>query len=335
MLYNLVFTVLPVLALGIFDQDVSANTALKVPEIYPDTHNHHASLLFLGYVADGIYQSVVTLFLPLFTYGETASNFHGFNASLYEMTIAVAIAAVFTVDIYVAFTMFSINLLSFLAILACAVSLFVYIPIYAAIITSSQLHNITPIVYAQPTMYLCVIITITLCLIPKVVARYIHENYFFDNSQIVREMQAYKRYIEQLSPKPQEKAESFLLKSPPSLSPIHISPSIDTPLSTELERATTISRASGKRKSIWYDAKDDTIAIGNTGYAFAQSPGTSKAVQVTETIERNQRQFSLRALSSQSPIRGRRTVDGSPVSAPPALRSTEDNSGFVFDSDIK
>ena len=63
MLYSLVFTSLPVLVLGAFDQDVNAATALRFPALYKRgiAGLEYTKFLFWLFICDGIYQSVRSL----------------------------------------------------------------------------------------------------------------------------------------------------------------------------------------------------------------------------------------------------------------------------------
>lgn len=61
MLYNTVFSLLPNLVLGIFDQDINSEISMQVPELYQkgvrqELYNFE---LFWAYILDGIYQSVI------------------------------------------------------------------------------------------------------------------------------------------------------------------------------------------------------------------------------------------------------------------------------------
>ena len=64
MFYNLAFTSLPVIFLGIFDQDVEAKVSLLVPQIYRTgiTRTEMSDLKFYLYCLDGIYQSAISYF---------------------------------------------------------------------------------------------------------------------------------------------------------------------------------------------------------------------------------------------------------------------------------
>jgi phospholipid-translocating ATPase len=60
MLYSLVFTSVPVILLGVFDQDVDATTSLAYPLLYKRgmAGLEYTKSIFWAFMLDGIYQSV-------------------------------------------------------------------------------------------------------------------------------------------------------------------------------------------------------------------------------------------------------------------------------------
>lgn len=66
MFYNLAFTSLPVIFLGIFDQDVSDTISLIVPQLYISgiLGLDWSQFKFIFYMIDGVYQSVLSFYFP-------------------------------------------------------------------------------------------------------------------------------------------------------------------------------------------------------------------------------------------------------------------------------
>lgn len=105
LLYNVVFTSLPVIALGAFDQDINAKAALAFPQSYLRGIRglDYTRLKFWVYMSDGLYQSVVLFFIPFFAWslGPAVSwNGKGID-SLADFGTAVAVAAIFSANFYV------------------------------------------------------------------------------------------------------------------------------------------------------------------------------------------------------------------------------------------
>ncbi|XP_078812569.1 putative phospholipid-transporting ATPase IM [Oryzias latipes] len=64
--YNLLYTSLPVLALGLFDQDVEEHQSLHSPKLYTQGQlNHHSNWIsFLFCVMQSMYYSIIVFFIP-------------------------------------------------------------------------------------------------------------------------------------------------------------------------------------------------------------------------------------------------------------------------------
>ncbi|KAG6867958.1 hypothetical protein C0993_009143 [Termitomyces sp. T159_Od127] len=105
LLCNLIFTSLPVIVLGAFDQDINAKAALAFPQLYVRGIRglEYTRAKFWLYMFDGLYQSAVVFFFPylVWTLGLSASwNGKGIE-SLSEFGTTVAVSAIFAANSYV------------------------------------------------------------------------------------------------------------------------------------------------------------------------------------------------------------------------------------------
>jgi phospholipid-translocating ATPase len=105
LLYNVVFTSLPVIALGAFDQDLNARAALAFPQLYVRGIRglEYTRAMFWAYMADGLYQSAVVYFVPyaVWTLGPALSwNGRGIE-SLSDFGTTVSVAAIVAANTYV------------------------------------------------------------------------------------------------------------------------------------------------------------------------------------------------------------------------------------------
>lgn len=96
--YNLFYTSLPVLALGVFEQDVSDKDSIKYPKLYtPGITNELFNLKeFIRSVMHGLFSSLVTFIIPYGTYRDGISP-EGWVLSDH-MTLASVIAAILILD---------------------------------------------------------------------------------------------------------------------------------------------------------------------------------------------------------------------------------------------
>lgn len=70
LLYNVVFTSLPVIVLGAFDQDLNAKGSLAFPQLYKRgiLGLEYTRAAFWFYMFDGLYQSFIVFFIPYWTW---------------------------------------------------------------------------------------------------------------------------------------------------------------------------------------------------------------------------------------------------------------------------
>jgi phospholipid-translocating ATPase len=122
MLYNLIFTSLPVMALGgkpsevilrslcdvslqAFDQDINAKAAMAFPQLYIRGIRglEYTRTKFWLYMLDGLYQSTVVFYIPylVWTAGPAISWNGRTIESLSDFGTTVAVAAIITANSYV------------------------------------------------------------------------------------------------------------------------------------------------------------------------------------------------------------------------------------------
>lgn len=84
-MFNTLFTTLPVLCLGIFEQDLSSTTLIAVPELYIMGQNNErfGLLLFLGWIVVAALESVGVSFLAFYIFGEECL----YDNSLYPLSM--------------------------------------------------------------------------------------------------------------------------------------------------------------------------------------------------------------------------------------------------------
>ncbi|KAL7978089.1 hypothetical protein Chor_005076 [Crotalus horridus] len=97
-LYNIVYTSLPVLAMGVFDQDVPEHRSLEYPKLYEPGQ---LNLLFnkrefFICIAQGIYASIFMFFIP---YGVFSDNAQLADYQSFAVTVATSLVIVVSVQI--------------------------------------------------------------------------------------------------------------------------------------------------------------------------------------------------------------------------------------------
>ncbi|XP_043936578.1 phospholipid-transporting ATPase ID [Protopterus annectens] len=180
-LYNIVYTSLPVLAMGIFDQDVPEMRSLEYPKLYEPGQ---LNLLFnkrefFICIAQGIYTSVVIFFIPYGAFAK-ATRDDGIQLSDYQsfaVTVATSLVIVVSVQIgldtgyWTAINHFFIwgSLAVYFAILFAMHSdgLFEMFPNQFRFVGNAQNT------LAQPTVWITIFLTTVVCIMPVVAFRFL------------------------------------------------------------------------------------------------------------------------------------------------------------------
>ncbi|XP_071656428.1 phospholipid-transporting ATPase ID isoform X3 [Patagioenas fasciata] len=180
-LYNIVYTSLPVLAMGVFDQDVPEQRSMEYPKLYEPGQ---LNLLFnkrefFICIAQGIYTSVLMFFIP---YGVFADATRDDGAQLadyqsFAVTVATSLVIVVSVQIgldtgfWTAINHFFIwgSLAAYFAILFAMHSdgLFHMFPNQFRFVGNAQNT------LAQPTVWLTIALTTVVCIVPVVAFRFL------------------------------------------------------------------------------------------------------------------------------------------------------------------
>ncbi|NXS81848.1 AT8B2 ATPase, partial [Erpornis zantholeuca] len=180
-LYNIVYTSLPVLAMGVFDQDVPEQRSMEYPKLYEPGQ---LNLLFnkrefFICIAQGIYTSVLMFFIP---YGVFADATRDDGAQLadyqsFAVTVATSLVIVVSVQIgldtgfWTAINHFFIwgSLAAYFAILFTmhSDSLFRVFPNQFRFVGNAQNT------LAQPTVWLTIALTTVVCIMPVVAFRFL------------------------------------------------------------------------------------------------------------------------------------------------------------------
>ncbi|NXX34913.1 AT8B2 ATPase, partial [Nicator chloris] len=180
-LYNIVYTSLPVLAMGVFDQDVPEQRSMEYPKLYEPGQ---LNLLFnkrefFICIAQGIYTSILMFFIP---YGVFADATRDDGAQLadyqsFAVTVATSLVIVVSVQIgldtgfWTAINHFFVwgSLAAYFAILFTMHSdgLFRMFPNQFRFVGNAQNT------LAQPTVWLTIALTTVVCIMPVVAFRFL------------------------------------------------------------------------------------------------------------------------------------------------------------------
>ncbi|KAL1753669.1 hypothetical protein FB107DRAFT_264155 [Schizophyllum commune] len=192
LLCNLVFTSLPVVALGAFDQDLNAKAALAYPALYVRGIRglEYTRSKFWMYMLDGLYQSAVVFFIPYLVWilGTVAISWNGKTIeSLADFGTTVAVAAIVAANTYVGLNTHYWTVITFVVVIGSSVVMLLWIVIYSFFLSSDFIDEVV-ILFGELTFWTTVVFTVTVALIPRFIVKFFKTAYYPLDKDIVREM---------------------------------------------------------------------------------------------------------------------------------------------------
>uniref|UniRef100_A0A4W5PU00 Phospholipid-transporting ATPase n=1 Tax=Hucho hucho TaxID=62062 RepID=A0A4W5PU00_9TELE len=168
--FNLLFTSAPPLLYGILDKDVSADTLIKLPELYKSGQNSKAYLpsTFWLTMLDALYQSLVCFFIPYFANA-------GSDADMLTFGSPINASALLTILLHQVIESCTLTWLHVLVLVGSALFYFSFTLVFSVVcVTCSPPTNplgVDKLQMSQPLFYGVCALTTVLALLP----RYIHQ----------------------------------------------------------------------------------------------------------------------------------------------------------------
>lgn len=189
--FNLAFTSLPVIFLGILDQDVNDVISMVVPQLYRVgiLRSEWTQKKFWFYMMDGMYQSVISFFFPYLCYYKTGivtNNSLGLDQR-YWVGIFVASIAVVSCNIYVLLHQYRWDWFSGLFIALSCICIFAWTGIWSSSVFSAEFYKSAAHVYGQPVFWACFFVGILFCLLPRLTFDIFRRTYWPKDVEIIRE----------------------------------------------------------------------------------------------------------------------------------------------------
>lgn len=168
--FNLAFTSLPVIIMGILDQDVDARVSLAVPQLYRTgiLRQEWTQKKFWIYMIDGVYQSAISFFFPYFCFWlgkfENATGLpinHRFWIGL-----AVCSIAVFSCNLFVLLNQYRWDWFSLLINAISMLLVYFWSGVYSSSTYSGELYKAASEMFGSLIYWVVLLVGVAVCLIP-------------------------------------------------------------------------------------------------------------------------------------------------------------------------
>ena len=223
LLFNVLFTALPVAAIGGWDQTINRRVLLSVPSLYKQSqkNNIYTYQNFILVMFVGLYQSVICFYVPFLAY-YTIILENGTTLDKETVGTTMAICAVLNANLFSMLVSTYWTAIHFAFIWGSTFSIFLYV-IFASLVTDSPLFGIINSTLGSFIFWFTVIMATALCQMPWLFYEYIRKIYFATDIDIFKEL--YKNGGLTMLLKPQERNYDELRSPLPQLiaSPLPLS----------------------------------------------------------------------------------------------------------------
>lgn len=188
--YNLAFTSLPVIFLGIFDQDVPAKVSLLVPQLYRTgiTRSEFTEPKFWCYMVDALYQSVISFFFPYLMYCKGFQNLQGLPLDhRFWMGISVICISCISCNIYILSHQYRWDWLSLLIVALSILVVYGWTGIWTSSMQSGEFYKAASQAFGSASVWACTFIGVLICLIPREFYDFVKKIYWPADVDIIRE----------------------------------------------------------------------------------------------------------------------------------------------------
>nr|POE79545.1 phospholipid-transporting atpase dnf1 [Quercus suber] len=206
LLYNLAFTSLPVIFMGILDQDVNDKVSLAVPQLYRRgiERLEWTQVKFWTYMIDGLYQSVICFYFTYLLFSPAGFNTDsGRNVNDYKrMGVYIAHPVVIAANTYILLNMFRWDWFMVLITVISILLIFLWTGAYTSFTAGFTFYEAAPEVYGSLSFWTMLMLTVILCLLPRFAVKAFQKIYLPRDVDIVREQirQGKYDYLKDIDP---------------------------------------------------------------------------------------------------------------------------------------
>ncbi|CEL53662.1 phospholipid-translocating ATPase [Rhizoctonia solani AG-1 IB] len=190
LLYNTVFTSLPVIVLGAFDQDINAKASLAFPQLYRRgiLGLEYTQTKFWAYMFDGLYQSVVVYFIPYFVWTNPPTlSWTGKGIdSLADFGTTVSVAAIICANLYVGINTRYWTILTWFVTIGSSAVLIIWIAVYSQFMSIDFVDEFE-ILFGSMNFWGCIVLSVCVAITPRYLVKAITQAYMPLDKDIIRE----------------------------------------------------------------------------------------------------------------------------------------------------
>ncbi|KAG2281654.1 hypothetical protein Bca4012_050129 [Brassica carinata] len=201
LLFNVVLTSLPVIALGVFEQDVSSEICLQFPALYQQGTKN---LFFdwsriLGWMCNGVYSSLVIFFLNIGIIYSQAFRAGGQTADMDAVGTTMFTCIIWAVNVQIALTMSHFTWIQHVLIWGSIAFWYLFVALYGMMPSSlsGNVYRILDEILAPAPIYWMATLLVTVTAVIPYVTHIAYQRFLNPmDHHIIQEIKYYKRDVE-------------------------------------------------------------------------------------------------------------------------------------------
>ncbi|CDZ97705.1 phospholipid-translocating p-type atpase [Phaffia rhodozyma] len=201
LLWNVAWTLFPVIAIGLFDRDLNDDDLMNLPELYNRGREgkYFGFKRYLYFVFEGTLQSAIIFFIIIFTYDVTTARSDGYDVFLYEFSTVMVIGAVVVCNEFHGITTTAWTWISGASIAIGPVLLWIFVAIYAILppnLMLSYSYGMDHYLFQSGIFWLGTFFVIVVALMPRYISQAFKEIINPTDIDIIRAARKINRPIE-------------------------------------------------------------------------------------------------------------------------------------------
>ncbi|KAL6335373.1 hypothetical protein AAG906_029616 [Vitis piasezkii] len=201
LLFNVILTSLPVISLGVFEQDVSSEVCLQFPALYQQGPRN---LFFdwyriFGWMGNGLYTSLIIFFLNIIIFYDQAFRSAGQTADMSAVGTTMFTCIICAVNCQIALTMSHFTWIQHLFVWGSITTWYIFLLLYGMTspLFSGTAYQILVEALAPAPMYWCAtLLVIVTCNLPYLVHISFQRSFNPMDHHIIQEIKYYRKDVE-------------------------------------------------------------------------------------------------------------------------------------------
>ena len=176
--------------LGIFDQDISENASINIPNIYFKgiQQTVYTSDKFWSHILEGVYQSIICYYVMYFTFHDSNTDPNAYEVNKDAMGTFLAHSVIFAVNTSAIFALSSWTVTAW-AFYFITIMMWVAYAVGFSFDVKSDTFGVTMTFLNNRSYYLGIIFCVILCLLPRITAKFIQQYLWPTDLDIIQEIQ--------------------------------------------------------------------------------------------------------------------------------------------------